>query len=403
MEKLAVFFLRKFPKLKVILKFIYQALFALVNIRSPKHISKFKFKPVDPKISETFFGYYDKTPENKSGTYLLYHSIIARNNISIFIKKIQDLNSKTCISSKAFNWQQGTKAQWINENEVIFNNFENGKYFSQIVNITRNDDRRINFPIYDCFKDNYALSLNFERLSLTDAPYGYNSIVTNVKLEDNEKDGIFFIDLITGKHRLMISISDVINLHYSETMKNAKHTFNHIMINPEGEHFIFIHRWYKNKIRYDSLVLSDMSGKNISILADEGMVSHCTWKDKENIVCFMRYHTCGDTFYLINIREKTISLFSDKLKNIGDGHPSFFGDKMLFDSYPDKYRYQKLYIFDTQNKCLEKLGKFYSPFKYSGANRCDLHPRWSRDGEKIYFDSVHTGKRTLYELNLRPT
>ena len=73
---------------------------------------------------------------------------------------------------------------------------------------------------------------------------------------------------------------------------------------------------------------------------------------------------------------------------------------MLFDSYPDKYRFQHLYIFCAEKETVEEIGKFYSPFRYTGENRCDLHPRWSRDGKIIYFDSVHEGKRKLYALKV---
>ena len=32
---------------------------------------------------------------------------------------------------------------------------------------------------------------------------------------------------------------------------------------------------------------------------------------------------------------------------------------------------------------------------YKGQTRCDLHPRFSADGRKVFFDSVYSGKRRL--------
>jgi len=42
------------------------------------------------------------------------------------------------------------------------------------------------------------------------------------------------------------------------------------------------------------------------------------------------------------------------------------------------------------------VGSFRHPGHIRGDWRCDLHPRWSRDGRLITFDSVHEGSRQIY-------
>jgi len=61
---------------------------------------------------------------------------------------------------------------------------------------------------------------------------------------------------------------------------------------------------------------------------------------------------------------------------------------------------KSLYVLKLDEVMPERLGSFFESFKYSGPNRCDLHPRWGHDGRIVYFDSVHEGVRRLYALHL---
>ena len=184
-------------------------------------------------------------------------------------------------------------------------------------------------------------------------------------------------------------------------MIGAKHAFNHIMLSPDGKNFIFIHRWYQTRIRYDSLILSNIEGTEIKVLADYDMVSHCCWYNNATIVGYFRDKYLDDNFYKVDIISNTKILLSEKLKNFGDGHPSFHKNKMLFDSYPDRSRMQHLYIYDMDHDSVEEIGEFYEALRYYGETRCDLHPRWSEDGKNIFFDSVHEGKKYLYTLDYK--
>ena len=45
------------------------------------------------------------------------------------------------------------------------------------------------------------------------------------------------------------------------------------------------------------------------------------------------------------------------------------------------------------------LGSYHTPAYLGKHNRCDLHPRWSRDDRMISIDSVHEGSRQLYLID----
>ncbi len=414
-EKYIAKILSNFPGLKSKLKKLYSTINYLLYKKKYSHKTNFKLKKISSNPeSESFFGYYDKSPINNTNTYVIFQEITelpshkfpdSEKPVSIMLKHTESGEFNKTSSSSTYNWQQGTKLQWLTNNKFIYNDYEDDKYTSKIYDTGNNTFQIIDSPIYDCYKDKYALSLNFERLNALTPDYGYRNLNKMVDFGDNSNDGIFFIDLKINETRLLISIQDIIDLHEQDSMQNAKHMFNHIMISPDGNNFIFIHRWFtKSRERYDSLVLSDIKGEKNKILSDNKMISHCCWYDNSTIVGYLNDKSYGDSFYRIDIYSGEIKLLSKKLLKYGDGHPSFHKGKMLFDSYPDRSRMRHLYVYDLESNEIEEIGEFFEPLKfdnetiYNNETRCDLHPKWSTNGKRIYFDSVHDGNRHLYYI-----
>ena len=46
------------------------------------------------------------------------------------------------------------------------------------------------------------------------------------------------------------------------------------------------------------------------------------------------------------------------------------------------------------------LGSFHADPGLGKENRCDLHPRWSRDGRQVCIDSVHESQRQMYVIDV---
>ncbi|NMC19821.1 MAG: hypothetical protein GYA33_05310 [Thermogutta sp.] len=86
----------------------------------------------------------------------------------------------------------------------------------------------------------------------------------------------------------------------------------------------------------------------------------------------------------------------------GDGHCTYLpGNQwILCDTYPDRDRMQHLYLFRTADGKRIPLGKFHLPPEYAGEWRCDLHPRFSRDGRFVTIDSAHEHGRQIYLLDI---
>ncbi len=363
---------------------------------------------INPKDSgnETFFGYYDKSPEDNKGQIIYNESprFTGKSPSPSIPVSINATNGKRIIpigSSQSYNWQQGCRAQWINDNKVCYNYFDGTGYKCSVHDINDiKNNRSYQYPIQDSFGESYFLSINYQRIMRLRPDYGYRNLtaLTDNELNSLDNDGITKVDYKSGDSRLIISISELAKTSPKETFGNAFHKINHVMISPDGKKFIFIHRWYEGGRRHDRLLISDFD--SLKILADDDMVSHMCWTKDAELFGYLR-HGGIDGFYFINVESGKFTPCEELniLKN-GDGHPSCHGDWIVVDTYPDKSRMQHLYLYNRQNSKVYNLLEVYQSVKFYGESRCDLHPRFSPDGSRIYFDTVFTGKRRLAYIDI---
>jgi hypothetical protein len=398
--------------LKVFVKKTYQYLNWLLYQKKYRVSTPYSIKTIDD-ATESFGGYYDKSPVSPDDTYLLYY-VTAFNTknaphpmfpIEILVKNIITDEIILRIPSVAYNWQQGCRAQWVSADLFIFNDFIKGQeiYISRLWSISLlKEIKSFAYPVQDSYKDDYFLSLNYRRLMSLRPDYGYRNLppLTTMELQDNDGDGIWRIDYETGNSRLLVNLSTIMKIKTNSWMTNALHKVNHIMISPSGAQFILIHRYYVRNRRFDRLFLADSETGELRLLADNEMVSHCFWVDENTIMGYMRGPNRKDAYWFIDIvtGQFANNIADDKLNQYGDGHPHIQGDWFVTDTYPDKARMQHLFLTNWRTGEFKELGEFFHGFTYSGETRCDLHPRFLPNGKVVLFDSVFSGKRRLYKI-----
>lgn len=400
------------PRLKNLIKRGYKFINFILFSKGLKIDTLFQINEVEHFKYGSFFGYYDKSPINTTSEFILLHRPAYNSSlkpkvdipVEIILKDVKEGCDYLIDKTTTYNWQQGSRLQWLSNDLFIFNYYdESNKFFGSKIYSAENKQKQATFhlPVYDCHKDQFALTLNFTRMALLRPDYGYSNLLHNKIELDDRNDGIYFLDLKSGLSNLIISFEKLAEIKPCKTMLNARHKVNHIMISPDGQKFIFIHRWFiKGGKRLDRLLVSDIKGSNIEIISDNEMVSHCCWVGNENVVGFLKNESFGNKFYKIDMRNGHISLISNQFIQFGDGHPSVMEGKMVFDSYPDRAGMKHLYLYDFDKDSIKEIGKFLEPIKFYGVTRCDLHPRWSPDGSRIYIDSTHSGVRKLYSLSI---
>ncbi|OUX64088.1 MAG: hypothetical protein CBE41_04270 [Gammaproteobacteria bacterium TMED281] len=402
-ENLLAKFLSRFPHLKKRIKFFYQSINYFFHKKDYLFYSEYDVEDVTDNYLETFFGYYDKDPYNQSKKLILFHGIdnIKNNKKVKVVCMNQDTKEiKQEFSSKAFNYQQGARLHWLTEEKFIFNDFNEDieTYCAKIFDVSTNELREISLPVYDTFKDEFAMTLNFERLAKFSSDYGYFARKKLDFYEDNVKDGIWKINIENDAHELFISFEEIIQFHYEKRFLNANHTVNHIMLSHDGEKFIFIHRWYENDVRRDRLILVDIKSKRMKMICSKGVISHCCWVNNNKILGYLESNLgLGYQFY--EIADDKFEMIDSNLNKYGDGHPTYFKNYMLTDTYPNRSRNQSLLKYNFKTKKIEVLGEFFSGLQFIEEKRCDLHPRISSNC--YFFDSTFKGMRRFYSLKIQ--
>lgn len=391
--------LRRLPHAKAHAKGLYQRLNYLIYRKSAKSEASAPFRAVDPTAHLSYFGYYDRSPESEDGHILFHRQALMGSGIEL---AIFDASGRPVCSAETnvSNWQQGARALWVGD-RFVFNRWNSDR--SVVTTVLQELDGlqvTLDAAVQDAFRDQYLLGIDYARVTALQPEYGYAiPAATDIA---NGAGGITRTDLTTGETRLLFSFDQARALDAS-WQAPRRDFFNHVMISPDGSRLLVLHRWYENGVRSERLLLGTADGSELKVLVDAGMVSHCAWADDHTILSFMRAGGGHEGYWLLDAETgATLSLSGGTLDRFGDGHPSVHGDWFITDTYPDKSAQQTLILGNWKTGAWQTIGSFFHPLHLAGAKRCDLHPRWSPDGNRIYFDSAFSGARTLYVMDLDP-
>lgn len=381
------------------------------------------FERMTREPEQNFFGYYDLQPWSGNSQFHLCnrvsfmdHMQSASDKAELGMIRMSDYRFIPLASTYAWNFQQGTMLQWnpLNpDEEIIFNSYLRDEFKACIKNIVTGETRVIPRPLANVSQDGKrGLSINFSRLFDFRPGYGYAGIPdANANIQTPEDDGIFLVNMETGAQKLIISmpaISEIFTKKFKS--KNPKLLVNHITFNTSGDRFVCLVRNMampgEKTHGWATLVFTaDTDGKNIHVLNGYGGASHYIWRDSEHILIYADLPGPGKMALCLAKDFSSEHEVLDPAFFAFDGHCSYSPDKnfILYDSYPDAEGYRKLLLYDLKRQNGMKLAELFSgrrELQYCEDIRCDLHPRWNRNGSAISFDSTHESHRHVYQMDL---
>lgn len=375
---------------------------------------------ITPGDAHYFFGYYDLQPYNMDETLHLTHKTDFRNRLQVkgdiaevgFIEMSNRKYEKLDITH-AWNFQQGAMLQWnphAPNREVIYNDLMDGQFCGVVQDIHSGKKRFLDRPVANVTKDgNYAVSVNMSRMYDFRPGYGYAALPDPFYYKNHSaNDGVFLIDMMTGKSELVLSLEEIWDFSGSFFKKDEKMIINHITFNTDGSRFLALVRNFppKGEAHKTAIITADRDGSNMYLLSDYGIQSHYWWMNENEVLFYSdgKELDCSIGFgnnYVLKDKTHEGYLQADGYFAI-DNHMSFSPDQsvMVTDSYPDKNRNQVIRLYDpAKNACVD-IGYFHSMEAVCTDVRCDLHPRWNRKGNGITFDSTHEGFRGVYKIDL---
>ncbi|OIN98145.1 hypothetical protein AUJ66_01470 [Candidatus Desantisbacteria bacterium CG1_02_38_46] len=318
--------------------------------------------------------------------------------------------------TRAWNFQQGCMAHWLGtapDSKIIYNDFRDRKFVSIILNVfTKKEECVISHPVSGVSPEGEkAVSINFARLRITRPDYGYDGRGCNPRLDEPypADDGLFLIDLKTGKSKLIVSIAEVKKFLGIPSDVSAKSLmwFNHTLFNKDGTRIFFLARIQKKDRGWHTVSMTvNPDGKELRACFPSywnWSGSHYDWYSKDKLMITALYQEKKWCPVFFTDGKNDYQILGNGLLDF-DGHGTFSPDGkwMLIDRYPDSvFHMQNLMLMDMSTNAVLSLGRFYEPPRFFNPKipeywRCDLHPRWSPRGDMIVFNSVHEGSRQVY-------
>jgi hypothetical protein len=302
-------------------------------------------------------------------------------------------------------------------------------------------ETRLSSSVYTVSKNGrVGLTLNYGRLFNVRQDYGLAGV--SDKYADDPAptaDGIYRFDFPAGKTERILSIAEIQALEANPMGEGQTHWVNHLMFNPSGSRFCFLHRFMRTDgIVHSRLMSANQDGTELRLLF-EGLVSHYDWLGDDRIFAWagrrsllsggsgkktgvgvllrkclkpiyyalgkpriLMQKIVGDSYFVIDDVAGQSSAEVAKGILTSDGHCTVSRDQrwVLTDGYTDAKNRLPLFLWNLDGAYAMELGRYDTPRHLDGPLRVDLHPRFSPDGKKICIDSAMGGSRNMYVLDV---
>jgi len=402
-----------------------------------------------PANANCFVGFHDVIPWSSDQSCLAIHradpAFVEMSDcvrpIEICLWRPETGTIEAVDSTTTWNFQQGARLQWLpgEPNTLVFNDAVNGLPVGVLRNVRTGERRTLPAPIYVISSDGKtSIAPNFITLAHRWRAYGYPTLLGNPAPTDQDRDGLWQLDIETEKASLFISTSRAAAFEQVGNANPSRHFLCHPSFSPDGSRVVFLHRFFSaDGSLYTRMIATDREARNLTLLAQE-KVSHFDWIDNDTLLVWARFSGGG----LAQMRSRGLlgspwikpflrvfrsftgrwkkRLFSEAYYKISlsapkdrtrygwpdldsDGHPMIARSHPWFvtDAYPDESGKLPVILYSQEKNQRVDAHLFVHRGRSADSDvKCDLHPRWNRSERLIAVDTCENGYRQVRILDV---
>lgn len=402
-----------------------------------------------PADSNCFVGFHDIIPWSQDESCLAIHRAPSGlfemgdcgKPIEICLWRPQTGVIETVDSTTGWNFQQGSRLQWLpgSPDVLVFNTVEGERSVAVLRNVATGARSVLPGAIYAISPDGKtSVSPNFSTLAHRWKAYGYPPLECTPIISDQDADGLWQLDLETGKESLFISTKRAATFEAVSSADPGSHFLCHASFSPDGNRVVFLHRFFSSDGGlFTRMIATDRKAKDLVLLAQE-KVSHFDWVDADTVLVWARFSGGGlaaarasgmlgspwikpllrmargvtgrwkkqflaESYYRISIEDPKARVRFGWPSLDSDGHPMIARSHrwIVTDFYPDKTGKLPVILYrPDQARRIDVHVFAHKPRSGDSDVKCDLHPRWSRSERLLAVDTCEAGFRQVRILDV---
>lgn len=200
------------------------------------------------------FGFHDLIAFNQVGDKLLSLEVGTINRPPLPHEKCDvgyiNLDNHEFVKlgeTNAFNYPQGARQQWLNNNVFIVNNQVGDHWGADLYDVeNKSVVSKLDNTCHCLSKDGkFAFGINYSRLHRLGG-YGYIGIMDETECEETPlNDGIYVTDISSNDTKLLLSIKEISECNIESSAHNGFHHYiTHLVISPDNRRIAFLHRFF---------------------------------------------------------------------------------------------------------------------------------------------------------------